>query len=318
MSNALTIVQGAIQEAREGFVSVQVDRSISFDREAGFAIQIIGASDYAIGIATKNRQSVIDAVTNISAIGISLNPAKKQAYLVPRKGKICLDISYIGLLDLAVQSGSILWGQAELAYANDAFKLRGFDLPPLHEYSPFDTDRGAIVGVYVVVKTSGGDYLTTAMSIADVDAIKGRSESVKSGKTSPWDTDYGEMAKKTVIKRASKLWPKTGRLDQAIHYLNNEGEEGLGFGASAAKPDDWVDVVPMIADALKTKNDADAAAYWKKNNSFLAKQPADHAKLKQAIIEHRTKLAQLNADADEARTIDVDAKPAAEQTYTPE
>lgn len=311
MSNAIAIVQGTIQQAREGFMAAMPDRTINFEREAGFAIQIISSSDYAIGIATKNPQSVIDAVTNIGAIGISLNPAKKQAYLVPRKGKICLDISYIGLLDLAVQSGSILWGQSDLAYSNDIFKLRGFDQPPIHEFNPFDSNRGDLIGVYVVVKTSGGDYLTTAMSIADVDAIKSRSESVKSGKSSPWDTDYGEMAKKTVIKRASKLWPKTGKLDQAIHYLNNEGEEGLGFNAAPAKPDDWVDVVPMIQEAIKTTTDEAALTYWKSNNAMLAKQPKDHAKLKEAIASHRLKL----KEADESRTIEM---PKDESTYTPE
>lgn len=312
MSNALTIVQGTIQEARDGFAAVLTDRSISFERESGFAVQILGANEFALKIATQNRQSVIDAVTNIAAIGISLNPAKKQAYLVPRKGKICLDISYIGLLDLAVQSGSILWGQAELAYSNDMFKLRGFDQPPIHEYNPFGTDRGDLIGVYVVVKTSSGDYLTTAMSIAEVDGIKSRSESVKSGKSSPWDTDYGEMAKKTVIKRASKLWPKTGRLDQAIHYLNNEGEEGLGFSAAPAKTEDWVDVVPMIAAATQTKTDEEALAYWKSNNALLAKQPADHKKLKDAVMAHRSSL----KAKDDARTIDV---PAAEvQAASPE
>ena len=35
------------------------------------------------------------------------------------------------------------------------------------------------------------------------------------------------MVKKTVIKRAYKLWPKTDRLDEAVHFLNTEGEEGL-------------------------------------------------------------------------------------------
>jgi hypothetical protein len=35
------------------------------------------------------------------------------------------------------------------------------------------------------------------------------------------------MMKKTVIKRVYKTWPKTDRLDTAIHHLNTEGEEGL-------------------------------------------------------------------------------------------
>lgn len=304
MSNALTIVSGAIQEAREGFAAVLQDRSISFEREAGFAVQILGANDYALKIATSNRQSVIDAVTNIAAIGISLNPAKKQAYLVPRSGKICLDISYIGLLDLAIASGSLKWGQAALVHEQDAFALNGFDKPPMHNFNPFSKDRGEVVGVYVVVKTADGDYLSTTMSIDEVNSIRDRSESWKRGQSGPWKTDPGEMAKKTVIKRAYKLWPKTDRLDTAINYLNTEGDEGLGFTSAPEKPDDWVDVVPMISAAQQTKTDADALAYWKSNNASLAKQPQDHAKLKTAVAEHRIKL----KEKEDARTIDMPAK----------
>jgi len=190
-------------------------------------VQTIQANDFMTKIAASNRQSVVNAVTNIAAIGISLNPAKKQAYLVPRDGKVCLDISYMGLMDLAMAGGSIRWAQAELVHEGDRFELNGLDRPPTHSFNPFGSDRGDIVGAYVVVKTSDGDYLTTCMSRADIDAIMNRSQSVKSGRSSPWKTDYGEMAKKTVVKRAYKYWPKTERLEQAIHHLNTEGNEGL-------------------------------------------------------------------------------------------
>lgn len=232
-SNALTLLQDDIYGVRDTFVSVCTDRNLNFEKEAGFAIQAITAGDYICRIATSNRQSVINAVTNIAAIGISLNPAKKQAYLVPRDGKICLDISYLGLLDLAIQSGCVMWGQAELVYTKDDFKLRGFDRPPEHNRNPFATDRGEIVGAYVVVKTKTGDYLTTCMSIGEVHEIRDRSSAWKAymdkKKSCPWVTDEGEMIKKTVIKRAYKMWPKAEQsgLERAVHYLNNEGGEGL-------------------------------------------------------------------------------------------
>lgn len=300
MSNALAIITGAIQETRDDFSRVLVDRSISFEREAGFAIQVLQNNDYALGVAMKDKQSVMNAVKNIAAIGISLNPARKQAYLVPRGGKICLDISYIGLIDIAIASGSIMWAQAELVRENDAFTLNGLDRPPTHNFNPFGKDRGEIVGVYVVAKLHNGDYLTTTMSIEDVYSIRNRSESFKKG-NGPWKTDEGEMIKKTVIKRAYKLWPKTERLDQVMNHLNQENGEGL----AADTPPDWIDVAPMIAEALATTTDADALGYWKANNSRLAKQPQDHKKLKDAISQHRMKL--RAAAADDARTVEMPA-----------
>lgn len=227
MSNDLTIIENYVAEARPGFENAAVDRSINFDREASFATQALMAQQFTLSTALKNPQSVINAVTNISAIGLSLNPAKKQAYLVPRDGRICLDISYIGLLDLAIESGSIKWGQAELVYQADTFLLNGVDKQPTHQRDPFKADRGAVVGAYVVVKTRDNDYLTTTMTTDELLSIRDRSSAWKNGQKGPWKTDEGEMMKKTVVKRAYKLWPKTERLDTAIHHLNTEADEGL-------------------------------------------------------------------------------------------
>jgi recombination protein RecT len=225
-NNSLQIIRDDIYSTRERFEKMS-GGALNFEREAGFAVQIVTANEYTMRVSMDNRQSVINAVTNVAAIGISLNPAKRQAYLVPRDGRICLDISYMGLLDLAIQSGSIMWGQSELVYEQDRFELQGFDKPPSHNRNPFAKERGPIVGVYVVVKTRDGDYLTTCMAIDEVYDIRNRSSSWKSGQKGPWKTDEGEMIKKTVIKRAYKLWPKTDRLDTAVHFLNTEGGEGL-------------------------------------------------------------------------------------------
>lgn len=263
-NDALTVISGDIYGVRASFDAVLSDPGISFEREAGFAIQQLSRNDYSMKIATENRQSVVDAVVNIAAIGISLNPAKKQAYLVPRDGRICLDISYIGLLDLAIQSGSVMWGQAELVHEQDGFGLNGFDKPPTHTRNPFAKDRGAIVGVYVVVKTRDGDYLTTTMQIDEVYDIRDRSSAwkawIEKKKKCPWVTDEGEMIKKTVIKRAYKLWPKADRLDEAIHHLNTVNEEGLESIAQetrqAAGP--IIGAVPEIVLDVQRKQIVDA------------------------------------------------------------
>lgn len=251
MSNALATIQQDIYATRDAFTSVLTDQSLNFEREAGFAVQTIQSNDYMQKIAMGNRQSVVNAVTNIAAIGISLNPAKKQAYLVPRDGKVCLDISYMGLMDLAMATGAIRWAQAEIVHANDSFALNGMDKPPTHSYNPFSKDRGEAIGVYVVVKTSDGDYLTETMSADEVNAIRDRSTAWKAyqskGKTCPWVTDPGEMWKKTCVKRAYKYWPKTEQLEKAIHHLNTDGNEGIQFDTQSQHDPElakrWIDKV---------------------------------------------------------------------------
>jgi recombination protein RecT len=227
MSEALALLTAE----RDRFAAVCADPSIEFEREASFAMQILSGSEYLMSVAMRNKASLQSAIVNVAAIGISLNPASKLAYLVPRKNQVCLDISYMGMMHLAQQTGAIVWGQSIAVRQQDTFELQGIDQPPVHKFNPFAEDRGDIIGVYVVVKCDNGDYLTHAMPISKVFEIRDRSEAWKSyqskGTKCPWVTDEEEMIKKTCVKQAAKYWPRRDRLDTAIHHMNIEGEEGL-------------------------------------------------------------------------------------------
>lgn len=223
MSNELV----AFVQNQEGmFLSNVVDEKITFAAESQFAIQALQGNSFLASTARNNMTSLQNAIINVAAIGISLNPANKHAYLVPRDKKVCLDISYMGLIHLAMSTGSIKWAQCKLVHEGDTYESNGLDHAPTHKYNPFGS-RGNVIGGYCTVKTADGDYLTEEMSRADIDAIMQRSQGYKSGKQTPWKTDYNEMARKTIVKRASKYWPKVDRLDQAIHNLNTDVGEGI-------------------------------------------------------------------------------------------
>jgi recombination protein RecT len=304
LTNQLQIVTDDIYSVRDSFVAVLSDRDINFEREAGFAIQAISRNDYTLGVAAKSRQSVIDAVTNIAAIGISLNPAKKQAYLVPRDGRICLDISYMGLMDLAMATGSIKWAQAALVYKEDVFVLNGFDKPPTHNYSPFSTNRGPVVGVYVVVKTADGEYLTHTMDIASAYAIRDRSSAWKQSKSGPWKTDEGEMVKKTCVKQAYKYWPKTERLEKAIHYLNTDGGEGVEPIVDTPQPVQVPAELMAEAKLAASMGVQPYEAFWANTGKANRKLLAEH--------HERLKADARRADAPPPDVSDVDSRPVAE------
>lgn len=214
--------QQIVLAQEQSFNAVRVSDELNFAREAQFACQYLANNTYLAHAAVANQQSLVDAVTNVAAIGITLNPAAKHAYLVPRDKRVCLDISYMGLLHIAIDSGSIQWGQCKIVHALDRYRNTGIDSAPEHEYSTFG-DRGDWVGAYCVVKTASGDYLTHEMKRKDIEAIASRSPSYKKG-SGPWKTDFFEMVKKTVVKQAYKYWPKSDRLNAAIDYQNNTGE----------------------------------------------------------------------------------------------
>lgn len=226
------IVKGVEHECLQLVMS---HNAINWGAEANYAMQLLCANSFALSIAQQNPVSVQNALRNAAAIGISLNPANKHAYLVPRKSQsgmaICLDVSYMGLLHLAMATGSIEFGQAKLVYETDVYENQGIDKAPIHKYNSF-RDRGALVGAYCVVKTSTDAYLTEEMDIEQLHNVRNRSEAFTGGKNNkpasgPWVTDYEEMCRKTVVKRASKYWPKVDRLHDAIEYLNTDGGEGI-------------------------------------------------------------------------------------------
>lgn len=288
MSN-LQLINNAIMQQENRFNAVLADSSISFQREAGFAYQVISQNSFATSTAMNNMQSLVDAVTNIAAIGISLNPAQKHAYLVPRDKKICLDISYMGLIQIALDTGSIKWAKCEVVYDGENFELSGVDQPPIHKRDPFSKERSndKVRGVYVVVKTADGDYLTDCMSKDEIDSIMKRSTAYKSGKACPWTTDYTEMAKKTVIKRAYKMWPKTERLATAIDVLNRENDEGIEFTSEQSYIAEYLTPIYGALTACG-KSPESFEAFTKRNISEIAQEnvptvikwiDANHAKL---------------------------------------
>jgi len=87
-------------------------------------------------------------------------------------------------------------------------------------------DRGETVGAYCIAKTHQGDVLVDIMSAPEIAKIRGAAK--QDGVWSKWPD---EMAKKAILKRSSKQWPKTDRedrLDRAIAVLNEcEGSEDI-------------------------------------------------------------------------------------------
>lgn len=316
-SRDLQLLTDEIYSIKDSFESMLSEPSIKFEREAEFAIQILAGNDYLLKLAKtpEGKGSLLAAVHNVAGVGISLNPAKKQGYLVPRKGKICLDISYMGLIDIAVSAGAVRWAQAHLVYENDHFEVCGIDVPPEHKFKPFAKDRGDVVGAYCVAKFPDGDYITEAMSLDQINDIRDRSEAWKAyqakGVKCPWVTDPGEMSRKTVVKRASKYWAdadKSGRVAAAVHHLNVEGGEGLAELAAQREMADAhrAPAAPPAAPDLEAQAKAAAAKGVKAYSTFWGSiTKAD----RYSLASHHEERKAIAARVDTARTVDMPPPP---------
>ena len=153
--------------------------------------------------------SFLGAMMTAAQLGVEPNTPLGQAYLIPYRNKGVMEcqfqLGYKGMMDLAYRSGQISTIQSQVVYQNDEFDY-SFGLEPTLRHVPAKSNRGEATHVYAVWRTKDGSgYGFEVMSMEDV-----RTHAQKYSKTfgfGPWQSNFEEMAKKTVLKKALKYAP---------------------------------------------------------------------------------------------------------------
>lgn len=179
-------------------------------------------------IAACNPASVLLAVLDLARVGLEPGGALQRAALVPYKGECTAQIMFQGMVELMLRSGLVLDVQAHVVYEGDEFRFRLGDRPEIYHVPDVESvDREALpwTHVYCVINLKGGGTIRDVMGHGAVMRIKARSRSGANGK-GPWSTDEAEMARKTVLKRAAKVAPKSDELAEAIEMDNRDYSVG--------------------------------------------------------------------------------------------
>lgn len=159
-------------------------------------------------LAQTTPQSFLGAMMTAAQLGVEPNTPLGQAYLIPYRNKGVMEcqfqLGYKGLIDLAYRSGEISIIQAQVVYSEDSFTY-SFGLEPTLKHIPAASDRGDPIYVYAVFKTKDGGYGFEVMSIDEIRAFAQKYS--KAYGNGPWQTNFEEMAKKTVLKRVLKYAP---------------------------------------------------------------------------------------------------------------
>lgn len=216
--------------AAEKQFSASNEYKMNFNREAGFAIQILTNNPYLLKC---DPDSVKHAVVNVALTGLTLNPALKYAYLVPRKSKdgikCILDLSYIGMIKILTDAGAVKNVDAGVIYSNDKYDFRrGSD--PYFKHQPALSNRGEKVGAYAIAFLRDGGFQFEILGREEIEKIRATSESYKNEdgrKYSPWETWEDEMWKKSALKRLFKLLPKTNFSEQLIASISHDYENEI-------------------------------------------------------------------------------------------
>ena len=238
-------------------------------KEIDFAAQAMMANPCLIECAAQHPDDLVNALKNVALTGSTLNPVLKQGYLVPFKGKISFMPSYMGLVDVLNRSGLVRKVEAHPVFEGDTFAVGyGSDEFLRHVPNPWGVrDKDHLQGCYYYLVLTDGTAIWDTMSKAEIEEVRKRSPSVSKGKSSPWDTDYIEMAKKTLIRRAFKAVPKTGLSDDKLKSITaavdydekverewvrrkdaENAQKGGFYGDAATQADNapFVDVEPIV------------------------------------------------------------------------
>ena len=214
-------------------------------RECNFAAQAMLANPYLIECAQHYPDDFVNALKNVVLTGMTLNPTLKLAYLVPYKGRVALQASYMGKKSFAINTGLVLDVNSFLVYRGEQFEIeQGSNAHITHKPNPWGSKKKEdILGGYYVIKYPNGTISFDTMGIEEIDGIRKRSPSVGKGKQSPWETDYTEMCKKTLINRAYKQMPKQDMSEKArialeiLNRVDDMAAKDINFGQKQKNDD---------------------------------------------------------------------------------
>lgn len=198
-------------------------------------------------------QSFLGAMMQAAQLGVEPNTPLGQAYLIPYGNSCQFQLGYKGLIDLAYRSGEVSSIQAHEVHENDTFEYE-YGLAPKLKHVPAIKDRGPVVMYYAVLKLKNGGTGFEVMSKDDIEkfAMK-KSKSYRNG---PWQTDFDEMAKKTVLKRVLKYAPLKTEFARAV--AADETVKSTISDHMSDEPDETVTVEnePVNQDDVTENNEA--------------------------------------------------------------
>jgi recombination protein RecT len=148
------------------------------------------------------------------------------------EGKWIKKVQYMpmiaGILKKVRNSGELASISPHVVYDQDEFSYWIDECGEHLKHQPKLTgERGTPTHVYAIAKTKQGEVYIEVMTKEEVEQVRSISRAKESG---PWNNWWGEMARKTVIRRLSKRLPMSTdleqviRADDALYDLNKQEE----------------------------------------------------------------------------------------------
>jgi len=202
-------------EKQRGAISQVLPKGLTTDRIV--KVRLVAAMKNP-RIYECSQMVIVKSIVDAAQLGFELGSPLGHAYPVPyynqkkKHYELQAIIGYKGFIRLAC-GGDVESIYAVVAYDGERFEVyRGTRNEIIHE-PRYDLDNPQPIAIYAVAELRNGKKQFDVMTVAQVEAIRRRSQSPESG---PWKTDWEEMGKKTVTKRLCKYLNLSVEAHEAI------------------------------------------------------------------------------------------------------
>ena len=195
-------------------IALALPRHMTSDRMTRVALTTINRTP---ALQRCTPESLLSCLMQCSQVG--LEPDGRNAHLIPYGDQCTLIIDWKGMIALARRNGVNV--TAKLVCEGDTFVVAeddGTGKSSVRHVVDYTKPRGEIYAVYSRA-VIGDDVDYEIMTKAEVESVRMTYSRSKDGDT--WKKSWGEMAKKTVIRRHSKRWPLESEVSEAFNDDSN-------------------------------------------------------------------------------------------------
>ena len=196
--------------AMKSQIEMALPKHISADRIMRIALTAYNSNPK---LAQCEAMSILGALMTSAQLGLEPNTPLGQAYIIPYSGKAQFQIGYKGILELCYRTKEFKRISAHEVYKNDSFEFE-YGLNQVLRHKPADMPEGEAVRYYAIYELKDGG---TGMVVASREKIIAHAKKYsKSFGSGPWQSDFDEMAKKTLILEVLKYAPKSIELSKVM------------------------------------------------------------------------------------------------------
>jgi phage RecT family recombinase len=208
-NTALTVVHKHLAKGGalcKEFNRVRVSDNQNWRIEQAYAMEMIRDSK---SLQACTPESIGRSLVDLGSMGLSLSPAKKEAYLIPYKGNCTASVSYMGMEQIAYRTGMVEGIQTGVVREHDEFREWADDQGKHIEHT-VSSRRGEITHSYCIAWLTSG---RTLIEVMDQEALRACRDAAafKNDGNIPftWKGKFREeMYKKCALRRGWKHWPK--------------------------------------------------------------------------------------------------------------